>query len=82
MMSALYQINTISRIYIVLVHWNNSLWVDMPLHSDTLSWFRANQFLLFLHNAECLVKKQQIKFYQQLTSEERRVPFIFGRNNR
>ena len=22
-----------------------------------------------------------LKFYQQLTSEERRIPFIFGRNN-
>jgi hypothetical protein len=26
-------------------HWNNSLWVDMLLHSHTLSWFRANQWL-------------------------------------
>jgi hypothetical protein len=29
-------------------------------HSDTLSWFRANQSLLFLLNAACLVEKQQI----------------------
>jgi len=24
---------------IVLAHWNNSLLVDMLLHSDTLSWY-------------------------------------------
>ena len=29
--------------FIVLAHWNNSPRVDMSLHSDTLSWFRANQ---------------------------------------
>ena len=32
----------------------------MSLHSDTLFWFRANQSLLFLFNAVCLAKKQQI----------------------
>ena len=30
----------------------------MLLHSDTLSCFRANQVLLLLHNATCLVEKQ------------------------
>ena len=29
-------------------------------HSDTLSWFQANQSLLFLLNAVCLVEKKQI----------------------
>ena len=29
-------------------HWNNSLWVDMSLHSDTLSWFHDNQFFAFI----------------------------------
>jgi hypothetical protein len=43
MMSTLYKTNTLSWICIVLAHWNNSLWVDMSLHSDTLFWFRANQ---------------------------------------
>ena len=38
----------------MLVHWNNSPWVDMSLHLDTLFCFRANQFLLFLLNAACL----------------------------
>jgi hypothetical protein len=36
--------------FIVLAHWNNSLRIDMSPHSDTLSWFRANQSLLFLLN--------------------------------
>jgi hypothetical protein len=27
------------------------------------------------------VSQNVLKFYQQLTGEERRVPFIFGRNN-
>ena len=32
----------------VLTHWNNIPQEDISLHLDTLSWFRANQFLLFL----------------------------------
>ena len=31
----------------------------MSPHSDTLSWFRANQSLLFLRNVACLAEKQQ-----------------------
>ena len=31
-------------------------------------------------NLSC-VSQNVLKFYQQLTGEERRVPFIFGRNN-
>ena len=27
------------------------------------------------------ISQNVLKFYQQLTGEERRVPFIFGRNN-
>ena len=41
----------LSWIFIVLAHWNNSPWIDMSPHSDTLSWFRANQSLLFLLDA-------------------------------
>jgi hypothetical protein len=44
----------------VLAYWNNSLWIDMSPHSDTLFWFLADQFLLFLLNAVFLAKKQQI----------------------
>jgi hypothetical protein len=47
-------------IFIVLAHWNNSLRIDMSLHSDTLFWFWANQSLLLLLNAACLAEKQQI----------------------
>ena len=35
-----------SWIFIVLAHWNNSLWIDMSTHSDTLFWFWANQSAL------------------------------------
>ena len=38
-------------LYYYSAHWNNSPWVDMSLHSDTLFWFRANQSLLL--NATC-----------------------------
>ena len=38
----------------MLVHWNNSPRVELFIYSDTLSWFRANQSLLFLLNAACL----------------------------
>jgi hypothetical protein len=45
-----------------VAHWNNSLRVDMSPHSDTLSWFRANQSLFFLLSAvyTYLAKKQQM----------------------
>jgi hypothetical protein len=32
----------------------------MLLHTDTLSWFQANQSLLFLLNAVYLAQKQQM----------------------
>ena len=63
MMSTLYKTNMLSWIFLVLTHWNNSPRVDMSLHSDTLSWFRANQYLLFLLNAACLAEKQQLPIY-------------------
>jgi hypothetical protein len=52
--------NTISWIFIVLDRWNDSPRIDMLLHSDILFRFRANQSLLFLLYAACLVEKQQI----------------------
>ena len=61
MRSALYQTNTRRWFFIVLAHWNNSPPIDMVPHSDTLFWFRANQFLLVLLNAVCLVEKQHIQ---------------------
>ena len=42
------------------IAFDNSQRVDMSLHSDTLSWFRANQSVLFLLNAGFLEEKQQI----------------------
>ena len=42
MRSALYSTNTLSWIFIVLAHWNNSPQVHMSAHSYTLSWFWAN----------------------------------------
>ena len=50
----------LSWIFILLHHWNNSLQVDMLLHYDTLSWFRANQSFLFLLNTVYFAEKQQI----------------------
>jgi len=49
----------------MLVHGNSSPRVDIPLYSDILSWFRANQSLLLLINAACLSVKQQILFFLQ-----------------
>ena len=55
-----------SWIFIVLAHWNKSPRWDMSLHSDTLFWVRASQYLLFLLNAACLAEKQQIPILKSL----------------
>ena len=68
-MSALYYANMLSVIF--LAHWNNRPWVDISPHSDTLSWFRANQSLLFLLGAACLVEKQQISILKSLVWSDR-----------
>jgi hypothetical protein len=44
----------------VVKYWNNSPRIDTSLHSDTLSWFRATQSVLFLFDAARLVDRQQI----------------------
>ena len=69
MRSALYLTNTLSWIFIVLAHWNNSPQIDMSHHSDTLSWFRANQYVLFLLHAVWLAEKQQIPIVFGLTNQ-------------
>ena len=46
----------------MLSHWNNSPQIDPSPHSDTLSWFLANQSLLFFLNAASLEEEQQIPF--------------------
>ena len=43
--------------FIVLAHWNNSPRVDMSLHSGTLFWFEANQYLTRLAQALVSFKK-------------------------
>jgi hypothetical protein len=48
----------ISCIFIVLVHWNNTLRIRMSPHSDTLSWLRANQPFLFLQNLHDRTKNE------------------------
>ena len=61
MRSALHKTNTLSLIFIVLGHRNNSPRIDMMPHSDTnLFRFRANQSVFSLLNAECLAEKQQM----------------------
>jgi hypothetical protein len=59
MMYALYLRNTLSWILIVQTHWNNSARVDMSLHLDTLTGFRAIQFFHSLLNAAYLAEKLQ-----------------------
>jgi hypothetical protein len=45
--------------------------VDMSIHSDTLSWFRPNQLMLFLLNDVCLAKKQHIPILYSLVWHDR-----------
>jgi hypothetical protein len=52
--------------FIVLAQCNHSPRIDMSPHSDTFSWFRANQSLLFHLNTACLTEKQQIPILQSL----------------
>jgi hypothetical protein len=64
--STLYYTNMLSWTFIVLAHWNNSPWINMLPHSNTLSSFWANQSLLYLLNAACLAEKQQILILKSL----------------
>jgi hypothetical protein len=61
-MSSLYYTNMLNWIFIVLTHWNNNQWEDMSLHSDTLSWFRANQSSQLLRNQPTL-RRMKIYYY-------------------
>jgi hypothetical protein len=71
MMSALYKTNTLSLIFIVLTHWNNSSRVDMSLHLGALSEFRVDQSLFSLLNAACLAEKWQISILESLIYSDR-----------
>jgi hypothetical protein len=60
------------KLTLPLARWaNNSHWVDMWLHSDTLFWFQANQSLLFLLNAAFLAEKQQIPILYSFVWQDR-----------
>ena len=60
MMSALYETNMLTWLFIELAYWKNSPLVDMSLHLGLiLSWFRGNQSLLLLLNAACVAEKLQ-----------------------
>jgi hypothetical protein len=52
-----------SWIFVVVAHWNNCQRVNMSLQLDTLFWFQANQSLLLLLSAACLVEKNKYQFY-------------------
>jgi hypothetical protein len=58
-MSSLCYANTLSWIFIVFALGNSSLWVNMSLYSDTLTWVRANQLLFLLLTVAWLAKEQQ-----------------------
>jgi hypothetical protein len=62
MRSDLYQTYTLNWMFIVLSQWNNSPRIDMTFHSDTLSWFRANQSLFFLLNELVLQNSNSVCF--------------------
>jgi hypothetical protein len=63
MMSSLYYTNTVSWIFIFLAHFKKKRSADnMSLHSDTLSWFWASQYFLFLLNAACLAESNKYQF--------------------
>ena len=48
MMSVLYYTNTLSWIFTLLAHWNNSQWIDMSPDSDTLSRFSLFSYSLMM----------------------------------
>jgi hypothetical protein len=70
----------------LLVKWGRSLsfltifTLSVPELLD-LIWRKIWFLPYVVWQLESNVFQNILKFYQQLTSEERRVPFIFGRNN-
>ena len=71
MISYLYKTNTLSLIFMVLAHWNNSPRINLSPPSDTFAWFWVNQSLLFLLNAACLAEKHQMQILQSLAWPDR-----------
>ena len=57
-------------------------WTDVGSGGYILvSFAHSNTSYLMSFDNLSSVSQNVLKFYQQLTGEERRVPFIFGRNN-
>jgi len=69
--STLYKTFTLSWIFIVLKHRNNSPQVNMSLHSDTISRIWVNRSLLLLLKALYLVKKHQIPISKSVAWPDR-----------
>ena len=72
--SALHEI-----IFKALTHWNNRP-LDLTLHSDTLTWFRVNQYLFLLLKAAYIAEKQPMQIFLSVVwpdrgSNPRSIPF-------
>ena len=64
--------------HLVLVHWHNSSpRVDMLLHENTLSWFRANQYLLLQLKAVCQAENIKCYFFLLTMVWSDRGPTLF-----
>jgi hypothetical protein len=71
-----YPPNTFSWMFLVLAHWSNSPQEGMAFHSDTLSRFLANQYVLFL-----IIYNANVYLVGALISNiliSRRLTYIFG----
>ena len=77
MRSVLFYTFRLCWIFIVLSHWNNSPWIDMLPRWKTLSWFRANQSLLFPLNVVCLAEKQKIPIAVFVFNRSEHEPTIY-----
>ena len=53
---ALFLTNMLNRICIVLAHSNKSPPIHMSLHTYTVAWFQAYQFLFLSHNVAYLAE--------------------------
>ena len=61
----------------MLAYWNNSLWIDMLPHSDTLSWFHDEQSLPYLLDTACLAEMQQISILLSGFTQQGLEPTIY-----
>lgn len=66
MITVLYYANTLTCISVVLAYCNNSPLIKIPIHPDTLSWFRVIQSQFLLFNTAYLAEKQQLQIFKSL----------------